>query len=298
MSEEAKVPPGEPAPAPATPPKEKGAAASVPIEQKGIVLRNLEDLLRFGRTIVEAGAAPSWAFGERDEDKRREPSALSRAAGACAIAIQAGLEHGLGYLGGLQAFVVLDGHITWRGQAAAAKIRNSGVCRPGTLRFWSEGEGEQRRGVATAHRVGYAEPDTRIFTFAMARQANLLGKFNWKSYPDRMFMWRAMSWLATDVFSDVLGGFPLHEDLQDREPAPREPAARRVERLPPPAQPDPLYAALGLKQPASPPVEAVGSRAIPAPAPPADAPPPFSSHEEADRAIAEDEQRGLFGEER
>lgn len=254
--------------APAEAPKpEPGAGRLVSIQGKGIVLRNMEDLLRFARLVVEGGAAPEWAFGKDGDFKR--------ATGAVAIAIQAGLEHGLGLLGGLQAFVVLDGHVTWRAEAAAAKIRNSPVCRPGSLQFWCEGEGEQRKGVATAWRVGDHEPTRVEFTFADARTAKLLGKFNWTNYPKRMFQWRALSNLAKDKFSDVLGGFPLADEVEDYEAPARTvqtPAARAA--LPPPAAPDPLMAELG-----------VLSKRVEPELVPADAP-PFASHAEADAALA------------
>lgn len=256
------------------------AAAAVSIQANGLVLRNMEDLIRFSRLIVKSGAAPAWAIDDKlppDSDRF-----IEKAAGAVAIAVQAGLEHGLGLLGGLQAFVVLDGHISWKGEAAAAKIRNSGVCRPGTLDFWSEGDGENRKGIAVAHRVGDAQPARREFTYRDAKQAGLLTKFNWQKYPGRMFQWRALSWLARDKFSDVLGGFPLADEVQDfGEPAPMA----RVERtaLPAPVSPDPLMAQLGVEAPA--PATAV----VEVEAQPVDA--PFPSHAEADRALAaEDEQ--------
>jgi hypothetical protein len=268
MSDETKpltdvVPPAE------VPKPEPGAGRLLAIQDKGIVLRNMEDLLRFARLVVEGGAAPEWAFGNKDGD-------FKRATGAVAIAIQAGLEHGLGLLGGLQAFVVLDGHVTWRAEAAAAKIRNSPVCRPGSLQFWCEGEGEMRKGVATAWRVGDPELTRVEFTFVDARTAKLLGKFNWTNYPKRMFQWRALSNLAKDKFSDVLGGFPLADEVEDYEAPARTvqtPAARAA--LPAPSAPDPLMVELGV----------LGAKTVVPELVPADAP-PFASHAEADAALA------------
>lgn len=249
------------------PPKAPGAAALVAIGERGIMLRSLDDLLRFARMAVEGGAAPK-----------------GMSAGAAALAVQAGLERGLGPLGGLQNAVVINGVLSWRGQGAAALIQNSGVCRPGTLRFGSEGEGEQLKGFATAHRSSYPQPDRREFSVKDARQAGLWGKDGpWKQYPGRMLAWRALGLLARDVFPDVLGGFPLAEEVEDfGAPAPM---AGRVERaaLPAPASPDPLMASLGLEE----------TRAKLEPQPePAESAAPFASHSEADRAIAEVEGQG------
>lgn len=80
------------------PPKARDAAALVQIGERGIQLRSLEDLLRFGRLLVEAGVAPR-----------------GMSAGGVAIAVQAGLERGLGLLGGPQACVVINGNLSWRG---------------------------------------------------------------------------------------------------------------------------------------------------------------------------------------
>lgn len=238
----------------------RGAAALVQVGDRGVMLRSLDDLLRFARMAVAGGAAPK-----------------GMSEGAAAIAIQAGLERGLGPLGGLQNVVVVNGVASWRGQGAAALIQNSGVCRPGTLRFGTDGEGDQMVGWAQAHRVNYSQPDRRTFSVKDARQARLWGKEGpWQAYPSRMLAWRALGLLARDVFPDVLGGFPLAEEAEDFGTA--APAAR-VERasLPAPAAPDPLMAELGLEAPAKPKAE------------PADVA-PFPSHAEADRAIAEAER--------
>lgn len=236
------------------PPKEKGAAALVPVGERGVMLRSLDDLLRFARMAVEGGAAPR-----------------GMSPGAAAIAIQAGLERGLGPLGGLQNIVVINGTASWRGQGAAALIQNSPVCRPGTLRFWTEGEGDQMRGIAVAHRVGYAQPERREFTVRDARQGGLWGKDGpWKQYPARMLAWRALGLLARDVFPDVLGGFPLAEEAADFEPQGTSASPTPRTEPPAPASPDPLMGALGVDPPAT----------------PEGAEPPFASHAEADAAIA------------
>jgi hypothetical protein len=278
----------------APPPKDKNAAALVQIAEKGILLRNLEDLMRFARTIVEGGLAPSWAFASvKDRD---QGAASNKAAAAVAIAIQAGLEHGLGVLGGLQSFMVLNGRLSWTAEAAVAKIRNSGKCVPGTLDFGSDGDKENRKGWATAQRVGYPKISRREFSWKEAQQASLIGKDNWKNYPQRMFQWRAVAWLAKDLFSDVLGGFPLAEEVVDYE-RPAVPEHRPAPALAPPTAPDPLFDSL-FGQPHS--EEKGGVVASPSPvshiASPATVatPPPFPSHAEADRAIVESEQKGLF----
>ena len=84
------------------------AMAMVPIGANGIVLKSLEDLVRFARMAVAGRVAPQ-----------------GMTEGAAAIAIQAGLERGLGLLGGLQQCVVINGTLSWRGQGAYALIQSS-----------------------------------------------------------------------------------------------------------------------------------------------------------------------------
>jgi len=248
------------------PPKTPGAAALVAMGERGIMLRSLEDLMRFARMAVEGGAAPK-----------------GMSAGAAALAVQAGLERGLGPLGGLQNAIVINGVLSWRGQGAAALIQNSGVCRPGTLRFWSEGEGDQLKGIAVAHRKDYAAADRKEFTVAQARQGGLWGKEGpWKQYPGRMLAWRALGLLARDVFPDVLGGFPIAEEAEDFTAPTAAPSRADRPTVAPPTAPDPLMGALGI----------VDAEVV-KPAAPAEPATPFPSHAEADAAIAAAEQRGL-----
>lgn len=210
------------------PPPEPGRAALVEIGERGLMLRSLDDLLRFARMCVADGAAPKGMTH-----------------GQAALAIQAGLERGLGPLGGLQQCVVVNGVLSWRGQGAAALIQNSPACIRGTLRFWHEGEGDLQKGVAVAHRVGYREADRREFTVQDARRGRLWGKAGpWTEYPGRMLAWRALGLLARDVFPDVLGGFPMAEEAVDFE-APATPMPPPRVALPP-ASPDPLMAVIGL----------------------------------------------------
>ncbi len=206
------------------------ATALVPIGEKGIILRTFEELRKFAELAVDAGAAP----------KGMSP-------GAAALAIQAGLERGLGPLAGLRLCVVINGNLAWNAQGASALIRRSTVCKPGTLAFWFEGEGMDRKGVAVAHRVGYKEPSRREFTWAEAVKAKLTQKDNWIKYPDRHLQARALGFLARDIFSDVLVGFPLEDeaiDFDDRPPVEAEVKVAGPPPPPPPAGPDPVLEAL------------------------------------------------------
>ena len=206
-------------------------ADMVSVTAGGIAISNLDELLKFARLLVSDGAAPKgWSAGQ------------------VAVAIQSGLQVGLGLLGGLQAGVVINGIFSWRGQAAIALIQNSGKCRAGSLEFGCRGEGDGRVGWARARRLGYASTVERTFSVNDARRAGLWTKSGpWHDYPERQLAWRAVGFLARDIFPDVLGGFPLAEeavDFEEREPKPqRSKEGARPELLAPPAH-DPLMDAI------------------------------------------------------
>ncbi len=233
-------------------PKQKSDAELVRMTSSGIMVENLNDLLRFADTIVRDGAAPKgWGSGQ------------------VAIAVQAGLERGLGLLGGLTQGVVINGVFSWRGQAAVALIQTSGVCKPGTLRFGCDGDGDELVGYAEGHRVGYASRDRREFSVKDARLANLWDKSGpWQSYPKRMLAWRALGMLARDIFPDVLGGFALAEEQVDFDKGDRKRSTSpdvRPELSPPPSA-DPLMDAIAGKP------DVVEAELVPdVPAPPTEA---------------------------
>lgn len=211
------------------------AAAMVQIGNRGIQLRSFEELMRFANYAVQNGAAPK-----------------GMTAGQAALAIQAGLEMGLGPLGGLRFCTAINGLIGWRGEGVLALLVGSPVVSPGSLNAWVEGEGEQRKGVAVALRKGYAQPHRSEFSVADARRAGLWEKSGpWSQYPDRQLKWRAIGFLGKDYFSDILGGFPLADEIADYAELPEGTTAtdqrQRIEAVEkraaelPPAQPDPLF---------------------------------------------------------
>lgn len=171
--------------------------AMVPIGERGIALQNLDDLMKFAEMAVsEVG-----------------PKGMTK--GQAAIAIQAGLERGLGLLGGLQAAVVINNVLSWRGWAAVGFIQNSPVIVPGSFKSWVDGEGDSRTGYCAAQRKGYSEPFLRKFSVRDAKLAGLWGKGGpWTSRPDNMLEWRPIGDMARFHFGDVMGNLPIAEDVE------------------------------------------------------------------------------------
>ncbi len=276
----------------ATPPKpasnvaetalaKKDPSHPIPIGDRGVVIKTFSELRSFADLCVANGMAPK-----------------GMSAGAAAIAIQAGLEHGLGLMGGLQQLVVINGILSWRGKGAFALIVNSAVCVKGTLKMGCAGEGEEMKGWAEGQRVGYSEPKRVEFSAKDARTAGLWGKDGpWKQYPKRQVQWRAFGFLARDLFEDVLGGFPIEHEVYDHPEMAARVVSRPIERtaLPPPAD-DPLIDVLTgrarAKEPAMIDAEAVPtSNEVEKQEAPDDLEDePELDHTEADRLLAEQEK--------
>jgi hypothetical protein len=214
---------------PTTPPAALAPAGRTPIEiaDRGIILRSFAELQRFAQLVLESGAAPKGID----------------TAGKVAVAIQMGMERGMAPLGGLRAVFFVNGLPSWRGEAAVAIVRQSPLCM--SYRAWIEGEGDERRGVCETHRRGDPAPVQTIFSVRDAMRAGLWSKAGpWKEYPDRQLRWRAIGFNLRDQFSDLLGGFPITEELRDI-PGEQPVEAPRAERQPAAAPPpDPLLATL------------------------------------------------------
>ena len=207
----------------------KGKAPMV-MSERGVQLRSFAELWRFAQTALAGGVAPKGMTS----------------VGQVALAIQTGMEAGLTPMHSLQAVVVINGNTSWRGQAAVGLIRADPQCR--YIRHWTEGKGEDMKGVCVSRRGGADREERTEFTVAAAKTAGLWGKVGrkgeptpWVTYPDRQLMWRAVGFHGKDHWSDVLGGFPIAEEAQDypvREDVP-------VRQSLPPPSPDPLLAELG-----------------------------------------------------
>lgn len=181
----------------------KGSLSSeTPLLPNGMAIRTLEQGMAVAMYLVQGQAAPKgWTAAQ------------------VFLAMQAGLEHGLGYTGGIQSFVIINNMPSWRAQAAIGKIRASRVLEPGTLEFGCDEHGEINgqpalRGWARARRVGDSKTTERFFTQQEAIDAKLWSAGdNWTKFKRRMLMWRAVGFLTKDLFSDVLGNFPIAEEL-------------------------------------------------------------------------------------
>jgi len=124
-------------------------------------------------------------------------------------AIATGREMGIGPMQSLRDIHMIDGRPAFAAQLMLSKMRAGGV-----VIIESETSNEHARIVAKRSDTG--EQGTFEFTKADAEAANLLGKRNWKSWPQDMYWARAVGRMARRFGSDLLGGLVYtKEELED-----------------------------------------------------------------------------------
>lgn len=172
---------------------------------RGLQITNIEDLQRMCGLVIASGLAPK-SFDT--------PAKV-------AIAIQRGAEIGLSPMQSLDSFYVTNGKVTIWGDAIPALVRASGTCKE--IKETVSGDGDQRTAVCRGIRSDTGEEAECSFSVADAKRAGLWGKSGpWSQYPDRMLKMRARSWLARDLWADVLRGLAIKEEVEDYEPRQRE----------------------------------------------------------------------------
>lgn len=131
------------------------------------------------------------------------------------VAIQWGMELGLGPVQALQGIAVINGRPSIWGDAMLALVLGSGL-----LEDMQEEQADDWAS-CTLKRKGM-EPTTRTFTRKDAETAGLWGKKSydgkptpWVTYPKRMMQMRARAYALRDVFADVLRGIHIAEESQD-----------------------------------------------------------------------------------
>jgi len=162
---------------------------------RGLVLRNLEDMYRFAQYVVASHLAPN-SFQTPEQ---------------ILIAIQSGAELGMAPMRSLQSFCVINGQARMWGDAALALVRQSGQLE--YIKESIDGEKDGRIAICETKRKEDPEPLVTKFSVKDAMQAGLWNKKGtWQQYPERMLKYRARSFNLRDNFPDVFGGATIAEE--------------------------------------------------------------------------------------
>lgn len=187
---------------------------------QGVEISSLEELYRFSVAVQKSAMAPK---------SLRTPEQVM-------VAIQTGMEAGLGPINALRSVYVINGMPAWRGEAALGLIRNSGRCD-----YWKhgvDGEGEEMCAWVETKRNGETTVHRGTFSVADAKRAKLWGKAGpWSEHPGRMLKWRAIGHAASEMYGDVLMGLSIGENEYHAD------RSSTVVDTTPPDGPDPLLVA-------------------------------------------------------
>ena len=174
--------------------------ATIPTGNRGVVLSNVDDMMRFAEGIVKSGLKP----------KSFDTSAK------IVIAIQTGLELGIEPMQALQGLHVINGKVGLSGDIAVALIQASGKALVFRRFFEGEEGTDEYKAVVVSKRIGSEDEDRTEFSIADAKTAKLWEKAGpWTQYWKRMLMYRAIGFHSRDYFGDVTKGMVVSEELND-----------------------------------------------------------------------------------
>lgn len=120
---------------------------------------------------------------------------------------------GLADMDALRSIHIIDGKATMSAELMVKLARRNGHSISGQF-----GDGEV---TVVGRRADTGDEMTVTWTTAMAQRANLVGKDNWKKYPEAMLWARAASQLCRMLFPDCLGGVSYTPEEAELSPEER-----------------------------------------------------------------------------
>ena len=189
---------------------------------------SIEQMQAFANVLLESKLVPSHFYeklpdGKPDFTKGKTPAVV-------AVLIQ-GYQLQLPPLTALQHIIPVNGLLSIKGDLAKSMIFNSGKLKPGSWVEEETGSMDEGNLIAkiTATRSDNGQTLSRSFSVAQAKRAGLWiteqqvnGQDGWKykasawwKYPARMINYRALGFLARDMFPDVMAGIYTTEEAMD-----------------------------------------------------------------------------------
>lgn len=189
---------------------------------------SVEKMEKFADILLSSQLVPNHFYAKLPDNK--PDFSKGKTPAVVAVLIQ-GYQLGLPPLTALQHIVPVNGLLSIKGDLAKSMIFGSGKLKSGTWIEKEEGsiEGENLKISITATRSDNGQTITRSFSVDMAKRAGLWittqqvnGQDGWKyksspwyKYPSRMVYYRALGFLARDLFPDVMAGTYTTEEAVD-----------------------------------------------------------------------------------
>lgn len=213
------------------------------MEQQGLVKSNafnfveesmqtLDGAIKYANTLLASKLCPKHFYElKKDSKDRLVPDYTKGKPEAVLIVLQHGKEVGMSISQSLQQIIPVNGLISIKGDGAKSLIFSSGRLEKNSWVERTTGNiaSKDYRISITAKRSDNGEELTRSFSVADAMRAGLWitdaklkGKDGyrhqyspWYRYPERMIKYRALGFLARDLFPDVLMGMVTEEEAKD-----------------------------------------------------------------------------------
>lgn len=174
--------------------------------------QSIEKLMEYAKLYLKSGLAPDHFHGKPE---------------AVVIAVQQGLSIGMTTSQALQQIVVIKGTATIKGDGAKALIMGSGLCGSWIEKETGSIETDDFTVEITSTRKDNNSTISKSFSIADAKRAGLWvseeavkrdsrkGSSAWYKFPKRMIAYRALGFLARDLYPDVMQGTVTYEEAQD-----------------------------------------------------------------------------------
>lgn len=189
---------------------------------------SIEKMEKFATILLDSKLVPTHFFEKLPDGK--PDFTKGKVEAVVAVLIQ-GYQLQLPPLTALQHIIPVNGLLSIKGDLAKSMIFNSGKVKKGSWKEERTGSIEEENLVVTitATREDNGETLVRSFSVAQAKRAGLWitsqqasaqdgWKYKtsaWYKYPDRMVAYRALGFIARDLFPDVLSGIYTTEEAMD-----------------------------------------------------------------------------------
>jgi hypothetical protein len=188
----------------------------------------VEEMTKVANLLLESKLCPSH-FYEKGMDNKPDYT-KGKTAALIMVALH-GKKLGFDIMTAMQQVVPVNGLMSVKGDGAKSLILNSGKIEPGSWKEERTGsiEDENLKVTITATRSDTKETLSRTFSVDQAKRAGLWitpqqasGQDGWKykssawyKFPERLVGYRALGFLARDLFPDVMSGTYITEEARD-----------------------------------------------------------------------------------